>query len=96
MRKHLFALFILILTATIPALAQTSAVEDSWSSKAPLQVARGGLGVAVVDGKIYAIGGSTRTGSSGAALSPASIVGTNEEYDPSSDTWTFRASMPTP
>lgn len=52
MRKQLFALFILILTATTPALAQTSAVEDSWNSKTPLQVARGGLGVAVVDEKI--------------------------------------------
>jgi N-acetylneuraminic acid mutarotase len=55
--------------------------------------ARAGLGVAVVNGKIYAIGGSTATGSypySGGA------VGTNEEYDPSSNKWTYKKPMPTP
>lgn len=98
MKKQLLSLFILItiLLATAPALAQTNTVEDSWSSKTPLQVARGGLGVAVVNDKIYAIGGSTRTGSTGSSLSPTSIVGTNEEYNPASGTWTFRTSMPTP
>ncbi|MDI9578807.1 MAG: kelch repeat-containing protein [Thermoproteota archaeon] len=95
MKKQLTSIFILItiLTATAPALAQTDAVGDSWNSKTPLQVARGGLGVAVVDGKIYAIGGSTRTGP---PSSPASIVGTNEEYDPVTDTWNFKTPMPTP
>lgn len=98
MKKQLFSLFILIiiLTATMPVLAQINAVENSWTSKAPMHTARGGLGVATVDGKIYAIGGSTRTGSTGSPLSPATIVSTNEEYDPASNTWTFRASMPTP
>jgi N-acetylneuraminic acid mutarotase len=36
----------------------------------------------VVNGKIYAIGGDN--------------LATNEEYDPTTDTWTFKASMPTP
>jgi N-acetylneuraminic acid mutarotase len=44
------------------------------------------LGVAVVNGKIYAIGGNAESG----------LVGTNEEYDPATDTWTFKTPMPTP
>jgi len=61
---------------------------DFWLSKAPMQVARGSLGVATLNSKIYAIGGMP--GSSRLA------VGTNEEYDPDTDEWTFKASMPTP
>jgi hypothetical protein len=69
-----------------PALSSTDIVEDSWVSKAPMQTARDGLGVAVVNGKIYAIGGFTESG----------VVGTNEEYDPETDTWTFKKPMPNP
>jgi hypothetical protein len=67
----------------------------NWTRKAPMHVARGGLGVAVVNDRIYAIGGSTAGGwSPGSAT--GGYVGTNEEYDPSTDTWTFKKSMPTP
>ncbi len=64
-------------------------VENSWTEMAPLSAPRSALGVATVDGKIYAIGGKTR-GSGG------DIVGTNEMYDPVNNTWTTKASMPTP
>jgi N-acetylneuraminic acid mutarotase len=40
----------------------------------------------VVDGKVYAIGGSAERG----------LVGTNEEYDPVGNAWVFKAAMPTP
>ncbi len=70
-----------------------SASGDFWTQKAPMHVARGGLGVAVVNGKIYAIGGSTESG----YLAPLSgIVDTNEEYDPIKNTWVFKSQMPTP
>jgi hypothetical protein len=69
-----------------PEVFSADVAEDSWASKAPMQVARSGLGVSVVNGKIYAIGGSAETG----------VVGTNEEYDPATDTWAFKKSMPTP
>jgi hypothetical protein len=59
---------------------------DFWVSKAPMQEARSDVGVAVVNGKIYAIGGRNST---------YSLVSNNEMYDPSSDTWTTLASMPT-
>jgi hypothetical protein len=69
--------------------------ENTWAKMASMHEPRGGLGVAVVNGKIYAIGGSNQSG-----LYPANIhggfVGTNEEYDPATDTWTHRSPMPTP
>ncbi|MCL5876659.1 MAG: hypothetical protein M1540_02470 [Candidatus Bathyarchaeota archaeon] len=58
-----------------------------------MQMARGSLGLAVVDNKIYAIGGDAREGK---WPYRGSIVGTNEEYDLATDTWTTKASMPTP
>jgi N-acetylneuraminic acid mutarotase len=60
--------------------------ENSWTSKAPIHVARSDLGVGVVNGKIYAIGGKSKTG----------LVDTNEEYDPTTNTWTYKTPMPTP
>jgi hypothetical protein len=63
--------------------------------------ARNNLGVAVVNNKIYAIGGDTLSGfwtfSMGFSGKPTGgVVGTNEEYDPATDTWTFKKPMPTP
>jgi hypothetical protein len=52
-----------------------------------LQQARFGLGAAGVNGKVYAIGGVAEN---------SQIVGTNEEYDPVTDTWTYKTPMPTP
>jgi len=69
-----------------PALSSEETEENSWVSEASMQVARSGLGVAVVNGKIYAIGGSAENG----------VVGTNEEYDPATNTWTYKKPMPTP
>jgi len=97
----LLALSLILLTFNVPLV---NATEDSWATKAPMQQARSGLGVAAVNGKIYAIGGSNASGF--APSIPGSAVlgnrdigghlGTNEEYDPETDTWTYKASMPTP
>ena len=71
-----------------------SAVDlGSWTTQAPMHQARSELGVAVVNGKIYAIGGSTLQGEEPYT---GGIVDTNEEYDPLTDTWVFRTPMPTP
>ena len=64
----------------------SAASEDSWTSKAPMLTAREDLGVAVVDGRIYAIGGHN---------SSFSLVGANEMYDPASNTWITLTPMPT-
>ncbi|MEM2081945.1 MAG: kelch repeat-containing protein [Candidatus Bathyarchaeia archaeon] len=104
MRKNAALMLILaFLTASCLADARPSraataaAVEDTWTAKAPMQQARAGLGVVAVNGKIYAIGGSTANGS---AYPPdifaGGFVGTNEVYDPETDTWSYRTPMPTP
>jgi N-acetylneuraminic acid mutarotase len=87
------------ITFAKPALSSPAAItENSWVSKAPMHEARAYLGVAVVNGKIYAIGGDTSiimgnvvpgTGKSYLLLK------TNEEYNPENNTWTTKAPMPT-
>ncbi len=98
MNRSVALLFILVFLtmsciAVKPAMSSADVAEDSWTSKAPMQQARGSLGVAAVNGKIYAIGGSTATGS---YPYRGGVVGLNEEYNPSSDRWTYKTPMPTP
>lgn len=64
-----------------------------WETLKPMQVARGGLGVAVVNGKIYAIGGSN--GTSWPISTDPFVVDVNEEYDSIKNVWAFRKPMPT-
>lgn len=72
---------IFLLSAWVP---QTIATEDSWTTLEPMPTARSGIGVAIVDGIIYAIGGSYDS------------FGENEAYDPATNTWTTKTPMPTP
>jgi len=102
MRKSVVAMLVLVfLTASCiiiakPGFSSADVAEDTWAVKAPMHQARAGLGVAVVNGKIYAIGGSTASGPYRPDGFAGGFVGTNEEYDPATDTWTTKASMPTP
>jgi N-acetylneuraminic acid mutarotase len=72
---------------------------DSWKALAPLPTKRGAAAAAVVGGKIYVIGGaSVHPGSKEAAVHPARphrSVDANEAYDPATDTWEARQTMPT-
>jgi len=70
--------------------------ENTWTNKASMNQARAGLGVVAVNGKIYAIGGSTASGTYPPDMFYGGFVGTNEEYDPTTDTWTTKVFMPTP
>jgi len=72
--------------ATVEEYAQKT---DTWTKKADMPTARGGLSTSVVEGKIYAIGGWPGGGNLRYALS------TVEEYAPKTDTWTKKADMPT-
>jgi N-acetylneuraminic acid mutarotase len=78
-----------------PAFSSAGVAEDSWVLKAPMQVAKSSLGVAVVNGKIYAIGGRVLVYQDQSRVE-SKEVNTNEEYDPAANTWTYKKSMPTP
>ena len=77
------------------ALPPVESQGGSWTRKQSMNQARGYLGVVGVNGKIYAIGGSINNGTY--STQPTSgLVATNEEYNPDTDTWTTKTSMPTP
>jgi N-acetylneuraminic acid mutarotase len=60
-------------------------ITDNWTTKTSMPTARTGLATAVVNGKIYAIGGR---------ISDGSTISTVEEYDPITDSWTTKTSLP--
>jgi len=57
-------------------------VSNTWTAKASMPTARGSLGVGVMNGILYAVGGTA----------PNNVV---EAYDPVANTWTTKAPMPT-
>ncbi len=82
----------LIALTLLPALnlnllSARAATTSSWTTMSPMPTARGGVGIAVVDGKIYAIGGLNGNNQP---------VSTTEEYDPQTNGWTSKMAMPTP
>lgn len=72
---------------------------DTWKALAPLPTKRGSPTAATVNGKIYVIGGATTNeGAKETGIHPARphrVVGTNEVYDPATNTWETRSPMPT-
>jgi N-acetylneuraminic acid mutarotase/fibronectin type 3 domain-containing protein len=77
-------------STTTTALAINEAYNpatDSWTTKASLPVALHGVTASVANGKIYVIGGATVSNGTGTR------VNTVYMYDPSSNTWTQKASM---
>ncbi len=76
------------------SIGPVMAIGGSWTLKAPMHEPRYMHGVAVVNGKIYAIGGS-KIHINGKTHFLAAINAT-EAYDPATNTWTERAQMPTP
>ena len=87
MKKTAALILIIAISFSIVTLSTVKAQENSWKALAPMPTPRMQLGVAVVNGIIYAIGGS--------ATSPNGL-GTNEKYDPATNTWITVKSMPTP
>lgn len=78
----LLLVFLTALSLCIFEVQPASAAEDSWVTKEAMPTARSGLGVAVVNGKIYAIGGDGGSN-------------VTEEYNPVTNTWTTKEAMPT-
>jgi hypothetical protein len=99
MRKRILLILVGVLlmasclVCSKPAVFAFTIAEDSWTSKAPMNVARGALGVAAVNNKIYAIGGSAKDVR---LATTKEFLSTNEEYDPETNTWASRTAMPTP
>ena len=73
---------------------------DTWKALAPLPTKRGSPLAAVMNDKIYVIGGATTPpGSKQTSIDQMQAqvcLGTVEEYDPATNTWRERATMPTP
>src|SRR5947199_9852261 len=63
-------------------------VANAWTDKAPMPTARNKVGVGVLDGKLYVVGGEGQCG-------PCIATAVLEVYDPSTDTWATKAPMPT-
>lgn len=59
---------------------------NAWTALAPLPVARGAMGVAAINGRIYAAGGLV----SGSSVNDFTV------YDPATNAWTNLPDMPTP
>ena len=66
-------------------------ITNRWTPKAPMPSPRVGFGVGVMNGILYAVGGACCNPSGGSR-----ILGTLEAYDPTTNTWTTKAPMPTP
>jgi N-acetylneuraminic acid mutarotase len=77
-----------VLQSPLSIVHEYDPATDTWTRKADMPTARWGLTVAVVDEKIYALGGYTAYGTT-----PLSVL---EVYDPATDTWESKAAMPTP
>ena len=99
----------LVFLKTLVAIAVTLAVVvfgrdqvfgqgGRWIAKAPIPTPRQGLGVGVVNGILYAVGGQIRhpMGVGPAEGGPWEFLSTVEAYDPSTNLWTSKAPMPTP
>jgi len=65
-------------------------VTNSWATKASMPTPRANFAIGVVNGILYAIGGFD-----GPPYDPDGRVGIVEAYDPATDTWAEKASMPT-
>ena len=64
----------------------------SWTTKAPMPTARAAPAVGVVHGILYAVGGNSNCCQLNTVPGELNTV---ESYNPATDTWTTKASMPT-
>ena len=83
-RNFIWLLTSLMLSGLLGLPSISLAEEDTWTKKADMPTPRAHIAGSVVDGKIYAIGGTTRN------LTPLPTV---EVYDPATNAWTKKADM---
>ena len=85
-RIFVVSLILLVSLSPLTVLDVKAQEENTWTSLAPMPTPREGLGLAVVNNKIYAIGGKIGD----------TVLDTNEMYNPSTNTWTTLTPIPTP
>jgi N-acetylneuraminic acid mutarotase len=68
----------------LDSVYEFDAARQTWETRAPMPTPRGGLAVAVLDGRIHALGGSARA-----------ATNAHEVYDPATNRWTPAKAMPT-
>jgi N-acetylneuraminic acid mutarotase len=99
-----FILFFFFISGTFATsftpVSASELVADSWNTKTPSpNPERQAFEVVAVEGKIYAIGGFYYTETPYQVVGSILVenyLGTNECYDPVTDTWTTLEPMPTP
>jgi N-acetylneuraminic acid mutarotase len=83
-------------SSTSPYYVETNITEvydpssNTWSTGASMPLSSYGYASAVVDGKIFVIGGSKSAGTAGTGA----FVDSNQVYDPASNSWGLGASLP--
>ncbi len=80
------------LSKSLNLVEEYDPLTDTWTTKAPMKTPRSAFATAVYDGKIYVIGGYAGADSHHPNNSYLNSV---EMYDPETDTWTNKNSMPT-
>ena len=65
---------------------------DTWDTKTSMPTPREGASAAAIGNRLYVVGGCVRSVPSGACPATDKL----EVYDPVTDSWTTKASMPTP
>jgi N-acetylneuraminic acid mutarotase len=73
------------LVAAVGLLVSVAHAEGNWATRADMPTPRWGFATSVVDGKIYAIGGSRSYG--------LAMLRSVEEYDPATNAWTAKSEM---
>ena len=66
-------------------------ITDTWSVKAPMLTKRTYAAASSFNGKMYVFGGYTAN-----PPTPSTYTSSVEEYDPLTNTWTYKSSMPGP
>src|SRR5437016_7202893 len=79
----------ILYAVSLEAVEAYDPATDTWATKAPLPTGRSRLGVAAVNGTLYAVGGVDARPDH-----PIVVFATVEAYDPATDTWTTKASLP--
>jgi glucose/arabinose dehydrogenase/N-acetylneuraminic acid mutarotase len=78
--------------ASVSSVEVFNPTTNSWSSAASMATRRDNPGAAALDGKLYVFGGRIRN-ADGTTVNQT--LNTVEMYDPTTNTWTARAPMPT-